>query len=280
MKVFISWSGGVSHKVAKELRDWLPSVIQSITPYVSSEDIDKGARWSSDIAGELDDSKYGVICVTPDNMDAPWLNFEAGALGRSVDKSKVSPFLFRVKPSELKGPVLQFQATIHEKNDVFKLLKSINDACGEAGIEEKRLVKSFEVWWPKLDEALEAIKAPATKKAQTPTSSLEAEKDVSRILEEVLEISRTNQRLLRDPETILPIGYVQHVFKQLDTSLSSNHLLKAGRAFDHEGEGAIDREALRDVVDRYKELLNFLKLGYEAGRGRRCSVSRITEFHL
>lgn len=41
MKVFISWSGNKSHKVAMIFREWLPSVIQSLEPYVSSEDIDK-----------------------------------------------------------------------------------------------------------------------------------------------------------------------------------------------------------------------------------------------
>ncbi|MBQ0721375.1 MAG: hypothetical protein KBT88_09355 [Gammaproteobacteria bacterium] len=112
----------------------MPSVIQSITPYVSSEDIDKGARWSSDIASELDESAFGILCVTPDNIDAPWLNFEAGALGKSVDKSHVCPFLFRIKRSDVTGPILQYQSTTHEKDDVFKLLKAINEACDDNGI--------------------------------------------------------------------------------------------------------------------------------------------------
>lgn len=101
MKIFISWSGDTSHKVALLLRDWLPSVIQSIDPYVSSIDIDKGARWSADIAAELDNSSFGILCVTHDNIEAPWLNFEAGALGKSVEKSRVCPFLFRVKKSQI-----------------------------------------------------------------------------------------------------------------------------------------------------------------------------------
>lgn len=46
MKVFISWSGTKSHKIGLVFRNWLPSVIQSLETYVSSEDIDKGARWS------------------------------------------------------------------------------------------------------------------------------------------------------------------------------------------------------------------------------------------
>lgn len=101
MKVFISWSGEVSRRVAIVLRDWLPSVIQSLEPYVSSEDIDKGTRWSTDISRELDQSSYGILCVTRENLQAPWLNFEAGALSKSVDKSRVSPFLFSVKRSEI-----------------------------------------------------------------------------------------------------------------------------------------------------------------------------------
>ena len=77
MKVFISWSGEKSNKIANILREWIPCVIQSIKPYVSSKDIDKGARWSTDIAKELEDSHFGIICITKSNINAPWINIEA-----------------------------------------------------------------------------------------------------------------------------------------------------------------------------------------------------------
>ena len=53
MKVFISWSGPTSNRIALAFRDWLPCVLQTVDPYVSSEDIEKGRRWSADIAKEL-----------------------------------------------------------------------------------------------------------------------------------------------------------------------------------------------------------------------------------
>lgn len=198
MKVFISWSGERSHKVATVFRDWLPSVIQSIAPYVSSEDIDKGARWSTDIAKELEDSTFGILCVTRENLNAPWLTFEAGALSKTMDKSLVSPFLFDIKRSEVDGPILQFQSTVLERDDIFKLLKSLNKACDGEVLTEERLRKAFDVWYPTLEEELGNIpKTPIAEKDKTDSRGAESGSDV---LEEILEISRLNQKLLRSSE--------------------------------------------------------------------------------
>ena len=198
MKVFISWSGDTSLKVAQQLREWLPYVINSIEPYVSSEDIDKGARWSTDIAKELEDSTFGILCVTKDNLEAPWLSFEAGALSKTMEKSFVTPFLFDIKRSEVKGPILQFQSTIFEKDDIKKMVKTLNKACGDSGISESRLEKSFDVWYPNLEENLNDLKNDSKQNDEIEKSKKSVHP--TKMLEEILELSRDNQRLLRNPD--------------------------------------------------------------------------------
>lgn len=202
MKVFLSWSGEKSHKVALVFRDWLPSVIQSIIPYVSSEDIDKGARWSSDIAQELEDSTFGILCVTKENLTAPWLNFEAGALSKTMDKSLVCPFLFNIKRSEVEGPILQFQSTIFEKGDIKKLLQALNTASNPKGLSEEKLNEAFEVWYPRLEEKLKDLSG-VVEEAQDISLDGQGIDSYSHIFEEILDLSRTNQKLLRNPEGIL-----------------------------------------------------------------------------
>lgn len=200
MKVFLSWSGTRSHKVAMVFRDWLPSVIQEISPYVSSEDIDKGARWSTDIAKELEDSTFGILCVTRENINAPWLTFEAGALSKTMDKSFVSPFLFDIKRSEVDGPILQFQSTIFEKEDIQKLVKTLNKACGENGLSDERLGKAFNVWYPTLEQELAALRQQVAPDQNPEKQERIESPDSQEILEEILELSRSNQKLIRNPD--------------------------------------------------------------------------------
>ena len=91
MEIFISWSGPRSKAIAKALNDWMPKVIQGVKPWMSP-DIPSGARWQAEIADRLDKNMVGVVCLTPENLNAPWLLFEAGALSKHVSDSRVCTY--------------------------------------------------------------------------------------------------------------------------------------------------------------------------------------------
>lgn len=263
MKVFISWSGRVSHKLAIELRDWLPSVIQSIEPYVSSEDIDKGARWATDIAGALDQSAFGILCVTRDNMEAPWLNFEAGALSKSIDKGNVCPFLFGVERSEVQGPLLQFQSTICEKEDVLKLVKSLNLSCQAEGIgiDEKRLEDTFDIWWPRLQEKLDDISSE--QKPGNPTVVIVDDEEMVTMSLGALFVLETGIDVLTFNSPIEALEKLQN--EEVDLVIS-DYLMVPMNGIDFLVEfKRIRPEAIRILLTAYADLENAIRGINEVG---------------
>ncbi len=90
MTVFISWSGALAKAVAQLLDSWLPDVIQGVKTWLSTEDIDKGSIWSGKINEALS-TTVGILCVTQENRNAPWLLFEAGGLSKGLTKARVCP---------------------------------------------------------------------------------------------------------------------------------------------------------------------------------------------
>lgn len=194
MKVFISWSGDASRKIATALFEWLPMVLQSTRPYMSSESIDKGTRWASSISNELEGSSIGILVLTPDNTEAPWIHFEAGALAKVVGDSKLAPLLFGLKPSDIGSPLSQFQVTLFTKSDVLKLLKSINAESGDEALPESRLSKMHDALWDDLQAAVTPIVTDfSSAKAKPPEASKE---ENSKILEEILTLVRQSHRMM------------------------------------------------------------------------------------
>jgi len=140
MKIFLSWSGQLSFEFASIFRNWLNSVIQSLEPFLSSEDIRKGSRWLTDILRELNDTSIGIIFIVPGNHNSPWLNFEAGAISKAVDSACVIPLLIGVERSELEGgPLSQFQSALFSKEEVYKILESINEKLEKGKLTDKRV---------------------------------------------------------------------------------------------------------------------------------------------
>ncbi|MBN1683304.1 toll/interleukin-1 receptor domain-containing protein [Candidatus Bathyarchaeota archaeon] len=144
--------------MAYAIKDWLPKVIPTVRVFLSSEDIDKGSRWFSDIGTQLETSDFGILCLTPDNVDAPWILFEAGALSKKSHEARVCPFLLGLSPDHLQEPLRYFNATTTERNDVFQLVRSINAINRQKQITEKALIKLFDLHWAAFEELINEIR--------------------------------------------------------------------------------------------------------------------------
>src|SRR5262249_6663749 len=169
MKIFISWSGDRSKKVASALKMWLRDVFQGIPiqALMSDQNILAGARWESELEKMLNECKLGIICLTPESLQSPWLTFEAGALSTAITGSRVIPYRFELRSADLGPPLSQFQDVSADEQGTFKLVQSINDACGSPIKEEERLKRTFDHWWLDLDQQL--MKIQHKKEAQIRT---------------------------------------------------------------------------------------------------------------
>lgn len=185
MKVFLSWSGKRSKELALALRDWLPSVIQAVEPWLSSEDIPMGQRWAAEISDRLQQTDIGIICLTPENVNAEWLNFEAGALSKFAS-AFVCPYALNLTPSDLKGPLSQFQVAVADKEGTFKLVHALNNADDGPHLNHATLSRVFEVWWPVLAQKLAELSAEEKLSAGVEASGIEIQ--LEELLKEVREL--------------------------------------------------------------------------------------------
>ena len=158
MKVFISWSGEQSREIANGFNAWLPRVIQAVKPSFSRE-IEKGAKWANELDKALEGTKFGIVCLTPDNLRSPWLHYEAGALSKT-EGARVWTFLHGLSLSDISPPLSSYQATSADKSEVFRLVHSINERLNEVSgdpLPEAVLKDVFEDAWPKLERYLEQV---------------------------------------------------------------------------------------------------------------------------
>jgi len=172
-----------------------------VKPWVSSHNIERGARWSPAVAKELEETKVGIICLTPDNLKAPWILFEAGALSKTVDTAFVCPFLFRVDNSDLEDPLAQFQTTKAQKDETRNLMQTINKCLGASALDEGSLARVFEKWWPDLEKRLRAI--PLSRAAAKLPKRTDRE-----LLEEILEHVRNASKSNSGSRALAPIKAV------------------------------------------------------------------------
>jgi hypothetical protein len=164
MRLFISWSGERSHRLAKVLKKWLEANFagQGITVFLSS-DIKKGSLWFSTVRKQLQEADAGLVCLTPQSLTSDWLLFEVGALSTAVARNKqdegearVFTYLLGVEPAALPGPLSVYQSTVATMEDTFRLVNSLL-------ARDQADARAFAPAWDKLWQELQEIQnEPAT----------------------------------------------------------------------------------------------------------------------
>ena len=152
-----------------------------------STEIRKGEDWEKNLHEGLQAADFGILCVTRGNYAAPWMIYEAGYLSHKAEK--VAPFLLDIHPSELEGPLARFQSTVFDKEDLQKLVLSMN-LLESTPLREKYLLDNFagvySAWEERLKEAV---------------ASRDSAEDVARQtladVERLLKRSEKNQALLK-----------------------------------------------------------------------------------
>jgi TIR domain len=159
MRVFISWSGPVGERVAEAVKIWLRGVIQATRPFASSQGIAAGARSMAVLAKELESADFGIVCVSKSTQHSPWINFEAGALAKSLSRGMVAPLLIDLNQEDLDGPLSQFQSVdSRDRESVLRFAHAINQRLGDVALPLEELVAAFDRPWRVLEGELRAVR--------------------------------------------------------------------------------------------------------------------------
>ncbi|MEW7865476.1 TIR domain-containing protein [Aeromonas diversa] len=234
MKVFLSWSGERSRLVATLLDEWLRCVLQAIRPWISTKDIDRGSLWFSEIQDQLQDVTTGIICLTQENKEKPWILFEAGALAKGLSNSRVCTLLIDLEPHDIRDPLAQFNHTKPDQDGIYALVHTLNNRLGDNRLDPAILTKVLDTYWTQFEERFAAIivNSPVTEKPKA-----RPEKD---ILTEILDLTRgLNQRL-----TALEKG------RSYERDLNANQVLFITNDDDSKN---ISKMIDKRIIDLYKE---------------------------
>jgi hypothetical protein len=194
MKIFISWSGARSKAVAELMNTWIKCVIQASRPWISTRDIDRGAIWFSEINDQLRNTTAGIVFITQENKNKPWILFEAGALAKGLTTSRVCTFLVDLQPSDLEDPLAQFNHTLPEKGSMWELVRSLNTCLAEQSLDERMLERVFLTYWPQFEEDFSKIIN------SIPVEAKESPREEKDILVDILNITRNMSHRIRGIE--------------------------------------------------------------------------------
>lgn len=279
MNVFFSWSGSTSREIAEVFNLWLPKVVQKVEPFFSPIDVAKGTRWQSEIASKLEGCSIGFLFMTKQNLAAPWIMFEAGALSKHIAESRICCLLFGIGVGDIKGPLEQFNHTMFEKDDFFKIVLMVNEVVPGRTLPREQMEAVFEQWWPELADKVQTILDKA-KDATTDAPALPSrlsDADYFKEMNSLLEYMRTTARQMGGSKKIdvsaltkaeeeflkersFPLAAPQMMNETLFAELSKYSMLRSwkmrGGVLHIQAESDADSDDVQEMITRIRVFLD------------------------
>jgi hypothetical protein len=276
MTVFISWSGERSKAIAHVFKKHLEYVIQGLPTFMSDKDIASGTQWFQEINDKLREASFGIVCVTPENLEKPWLSFEAGALGNQAQRSRVVPVVFGMSKDNLPSPLNGFNAVDLDEEGFVKLIQSMHEARG-VSTAWPIIEAAAHREWPEIDSELATIAGPETGADPAPSFDMEgAVKEMRGLLRDLVD-RRDGRRADADLDTATDAAWRRFERRTLidsavlDPIQADVEIRRARLLRSHGGSPGLASELAKPslgLVAKINTLLSDYALGDESARAQ------------
>ncbi len=202
MRITFSWSGNLSYRVAVLLSKWLPSVVQAVNPSFASRESRKGTTWYKTLKDQLNQIDFAIVCLSRENLNAPWLLFEAGILTTRFDEAHLCTALIGdLSSTDIEGPFANFQSIkLEDQENMRKLVQKINQMHGTRMLSANALNSSFDRRWPVFEEACKKAVAESRigKEIEKPKSEHQILEEINGLCVQLVEAMGTMSDHIKD----------------------------------------------------------------------------------
>jgi hypothetical protein len=142
--VFISFSGERSEQLGNWLVSWIQKLLPEVTVYFSNQYPSAGGGpYIDHIHDYMSEASMAVFCVTAENMNSNWINYELGLASASPkSKSGIRILTIGVKPSDLSKPASLYYAAQFSNAEIEQLLTLMAERSNYDVTSFKRTFKS------------------------------------------------------------------------------------------------------------------------------------------
>lgn len=217
--LFLSWEGDESKCIAKQLKNLMEGIFYpTLKSYMSAVDAPLGKRGVEDLSRQLSECNYGVCLVNKENVRAPWIHYEAGAIAKESPISRLIVLLLDNDPGCIKGTPLQdFKYCFLTYDGILEIVETMIDICGLSR-EKKIFIDRLNDKWSEFETNCETIISEIQIKGNNPEKT-EIEDHLDPIMHMLVDIRNYLKEDISN--SVKNMSTVSRELKELMSTLSS-----------------------------------------------------------